>query len=132
MCIKRKRNYVIEKSSLEINTYLPSFNLRCKPYIHSKKFIKDGKNPEMDEMKRLKKYHNIDDLHTDLRKNAIHADTNREITYLKAQYTDHISDIPKIVAMCESDLAAAETNLKLVNEEIAEYEKEIERLQSLL
>ena len=131
MCIRKKR-FVTERSSEVINTYLPSFALHCLPYVHSKKFIKDGKNPEKAEMRRLKGRKNIDDLHTDLRTYSILADENQEIAYGNAQYTEHITSIPLIVAKCNGEVEAAEANLKLIIEEIDEYEKDIAKLQSLL
>lgn len=130
MCIRKKRK--LEKFSVKVNTYLPSLKLVCMPYVHSGKFINDGANPERDERRRLKRRKNIDDLHTDLRTYSILADENQEIAYGNAQYTEHITSIPLIVAKCNGEVEAAEANLKLISEEIDEYEKDIAKLQSLL
>lgn len=99
-------------------------------YKHTAKFYSDGLDPLEYERQRLAGMP-ADWLMKDKRVPAIKADSRREIEIGKRQYINHTYTIQTIVDLQRGEFVHAQENMSRIDDEIAGYEAEIERLKAL-
>lgn len=108
--------------TVSIQKKLPAGNVTPIEYVHSKRFIQDGKDPLTFERERLS-HTKADWLLREKRVPAIEADTNREIKEGQRQFIEHISSCYKIIDVENGELHSAYGMREIVEQEIAGYDK---------
>lgn len=97
-------------------------------YYYSNKFVKDNDDPYKYESERLKNLP-VDPLMSEKRIPAIKADTQLEVEVARKQYIEHLSSLSNNEDLCRSLIIRITDLLDRVNEEIAEYDAELEKLK---
>lgn len=100
-------------------------------YRHTEKFYEDGLDPLSYEKRRLDGM-STSWLMQDKRIPAIQADSRREIRIGERQYINHIYTIQTIIDLQRGDVVHAQDTISRIDEEIAAYDAEEERLNALM
>lgn len=118
-----------ETHEVTLNKILDVASLVPIEYKHTVKFYEDGHDPLAYERQRLQG-HPADWLMKDKRVPAIKADTRREIEIAKRQYINHLYTVETIEDLQNGIAVHVDDMLSRVDEEIAFYDKEIQKLRA--
>lgn len=97
-------------------------------YYYSNKFVEDNDDPYKYETERLKNLP-VDPLMSEKRIPAIKADSQLEIEHARRQYIEHISALSNNDDLCHSLTIRITDLIDRIDEEIAGYDEEIEKLR---
>ena len=128
--MKNSKPTEINEKLTKINPfYIPSANLHLLPYEHTERFVNAGKNPLEDERKLLETGNEkVDWLLACKRLPSIKADTLVELRQAAAQMAENDNSIEAIINKEIGEVAKVKLFLNYLDEEILEYEKQIEEL----
>lgn len=129
--LNQKNNSMPDVYEVSIGKIFNAANLIPVEYKHSAKFYQDGLDPLEYERHRLA---NIptDWLMQDKRIPAIKADSLLELEQGKKQYINHLFSIQSIIDLQRAEILRAQDLITRLDEEIAGYDSEIERLRALV
>lgn len=131
---KRKQenvNGMPDMHEVTLSKIFSSADLVPVEYKHTAKFYADGFDPLEYERQRLAGMP-ADWLMQDKRIPAIKADSHHEIEIGKRQFINHTYTIQTIVDLQRGEIVHAQDTMSRIDDEIAEYDAEIKRLQALV
>jgi|GEM_PF-2465812 len=120
-----------ETHEVTLNKILDTASLIPVEYKHTAKFYEDGLDPLAYERQRLQGFP-ADWLMKDKRIPAIKADARREIEIAKRQYINHLYTVETIVDLQNGLIVHVDDMIRRVDEEIAYYDREIQKLRAHL
>ncbi len=120
-----------ETHEVTLNKILDTASLIPVEYKHTAKFYEDGLDPLAYERQRLQGLP-ADWLMKDKRIPAIKADARREIEIAKRQYINHLYMVETIVDLQNGLIVHVDDMVRRVDEEIAYYDREIQKLRAHL
>ena len=127
---KENVNGMPDMHEVTLSKIFSSADLVPVEFKHTAKFYADGQDPLEYERQRLEGLP-ADWLMKDKRIPAIKADSRLEIEIGKRQYINHTYTIQTIMDLQRGDIVHAKDTILKIDDEIAGYDAEIERLQSL-